>query len=60
MTIDTDRTLSATVFRINTHTDQYMNSQSNHPLHLKLGLAKALIRMADNLVSKTDDMLSDQ
>ena len=60
MTIDTDRTLSVTVFRKDTHTDQYLNFQSNNPLHQRLGLAKTLFHSADHLVSKPDDMLSEQ
>ena len=60
VTIDTDHTLSVTVFQKDTHTDQYLNFQSNHPLHQKLGLVKALFHRADNLVSKPDDMLSEQ
>ena len=39
VTIDTDRTLSVTVFRKDTHTDQYLIYQSNHPLIQKHVLA---------------------
>ena len=60
MTINTDRALSVTVFRKDTHTDQHLNSQSNYPLHQKLGLVKTLSHRADNLMSKPDDMLSEQ
>ena len=60
MTIDTDHTLSVTVFPKDTHTDQYLNFQSSHPLHQKFGLAKSLFHRADYLVSKPDDMLSEQ
>ena len=60
MTIDTDRTLSVTVFRMDTYTDQYLNLQSNQPLPQKLGLVKAMFHRVDNLVSKPDDMLSEQ
>ena len=60
VTIDTDHKLSMTVFRKDTHTDQYLNFQSSHPLHQKLGLVKTLFHRADNLVSKPDDMLSEQ
>ena len=35
VTIGTDSTLPATVFQKDTHTDQYLNVQSNHPLHQK-------------------------
>ena len=60
MTIDTDRTLSIAVCRKDTHIDQYLNFHSNHPLHQKHGLAKALFCRADNPVPKPDDMLSVQ
>ena len=60
VTIDTDRTLSVAVFRKDTHTDQYLNFQSNQSLHQKLGLAKTLFHWADSLVSKPDNMLAEQ
>ena len=60
VTIDTDHTLSATVFRNDTHTDQYLSFQSNHPLSQKHGVAKTLCHRSDNLMSKQDDMLSER
>ena len=59
VTIDTGRTLYMTVFRKDTHTYQYLSIQSNHPLQQKLGLVTTLFQRVDNLVSKTDDMLSE-
>ena len=58
VTIDTDRTLSVTVLQ-KTHTGQCLNFQSSHSLHQKLGLVDILLLRADNLVSKPDDMLSE-
>ena len=60
VTIDTDRTLSVAVFRKDTHTDQYLIFRSSHPLHKKPELVKTLFHRADNLVSKHDDMASEQ
>ena len=60
VTIDTDRTLSVTVFTGDTHTDKYVNFQSNHPLRQKLWLAKALFHRADILVCKPSDNMSEQ
>ena len=60
VTIDIERTFSVAIFRKDTHTYQYFNFQSSHPLHRKLGLVKTLFHRADNQVSKPDDMLSEQ
>ena len=60
VTIDTDRTLSVTVFQKDTHTDQYLNFQHNHPQHQKLWLVETLLHRTDSLVSKPDGMLSKQ
>ena len=59
MTIDTDRLLSVTVFRNDTYRSIF-DFQSNHQLHQKHGLVQALLHRSDNLVSKPDDMLSEQ
>ena len=60
VTIDTDHTLSANIFRKDAHTDEYLNFQSNHPPHQKLWLDKTLFHRADNLMSKPDEMFSEQ
>ena len=52
--------ISMLVFQKGMHTDQYLNFQSNHPLHDKLGLVRTLFHRADNLLSNPDDRLSKQ
>ena len=59
MTIDTDRTLSVTVFRKDTHADEYLNFQSSHTLHQCPGLITTLFHRADNPVPKQNDKLSE-
>ena len=60
MTIDTDRILSITVFRKDTHIDQCLNFKFSHTLHLKPWLVKTLFHRTDSLVTKANDMLSEQ
>ena len=39
-----DGSVKVLVYRKPTHTDQYLNYQSHHPLHQKLGLIRTLLR----------------
>ena len=43
------------VFRKATHTDQYLNFSSHHPVHQKLGVARTLIERCYDLVTDESD-----
>lgn len=51
-----DRSLSITVYRKPTHTDQYLNFHSNHQLSAKESVVSALFTRADNIVSNDEDL----
>ena len=46
-----DGTVTTTIFRKATHTDQYLNFTSHHPLHQKLGEVQSLINRKDTIVT---------
>ncbi|XP_072182282.1 uncharacterized protein [Diadema setosum] len=48
--VDSDGTLSTSVYRKPTHTDQYLNFQSHHPLVHKLAVIRTLFHRADTIV----------
>jgi hypothetical protein len=50
-------TLSTSVFRKSTHTGQYLNFNSNHPKHVKIGIAKCLFSRAGKICSTHDAKL---
>ena len=49
--LNSDRTLSSTVYRKPTHTDHYLQFDSNHPLIHKLGVIRTLHYRADTVIS---------
>ena len=50
-----DKSLSISVYRKPTHTDQYLNFQSNHQDSAKESVISSLLSRADNIVSKEED-----
>ena len=47
--------LKFTVYRKPTHTNQYLNFESHHPLHQKLGVVHTLFNRCDTVVSDPKD-----
>ncbi|XP_072041087.1 uncharacterized protein [Amphiura filiformis] len=50
-----DGTVKLMVYRKPTHTDQYLNYQSHHPLHQKLGVIRSLYYRKDTIVTEEAD-----
>ena len=43
------------IYRKPTHTNQYLQFQSHHPLHQKLGVVRTLLDRKDNIVTEEED-----
>ena len=54
--IKPDRTLDITIYRKPTHTDQYLNFASNHPLEHKLGVIQTLFHRAESVITDPDSV----
>ena len=50
-----DNTISLSIYRKPTHTNQYLNFQSHHALHQKLGVVNTLFDWCDNIVTRDTD-----
>ncbi|CAH1259177.1 Hypp2188 [Branchiostoma lanceolatum] len=53
--IQDDGSLCLNIYRKPTHTDQYLNFRSNHPLEHKLGVVKTLLHRADMIITDLHD-----
>ena len=53
--IQPDRSLKVQIFRKSTHTDQYLNFSSNHPIDHKLGVIRTLNHRAETVVTEPQD-----
>ena len=58
--INEDGSIKTRVFRKETHTDQYLSFQSNHPLEHKRGVVKTLMYRANNIVSDLGDRIKER
>ncbi|KAI8519601.1 hypothetical protein Bbelb_028580 [Branchiostoma belcheri] len=54
--IQEDGSLQIRIYRKPTHTDQYLNFDSNHPLDHKLGVVRTLFHRANTIVSDPQDL----
>ena len=52
--INEDGMIKTRVYRKDTHTDQYLNFQSNHPLEHERGVVKTLAHRAKTVVSERE------
>ena len=50
-----DGTIKLLVYRKSSHTDQYLNYNSQHPLHQKLGVKRTLYDRKDNSYWEKED-----
>ncbi|XP_072050219.1 uncharacterized protein [Amphiura filiformis] len=55
-----DGTVKLLVYRKPTHTDQYLNYQSHHPLHQKLGVIRTLYNRKNTIVTEDEDKVEEE
>ena len=56
MVVESDGSISMKVSRKDTHTDQYLNFNSNHPLEHNKGVVRTLMNRVDRLVSDETEL----
>ena len=55
-----DGKLTTKVYRKATHTDQYLQFTSAHPLHQKLGVIRSLLDRKDSVITKDEDKTQEE
>jgi hypothetical protein len=55
-----DYSIKTTVYRKKTHTNQYLNYESHHPLIHKLGVVRTLLDRIDTVVSEPEDKMMEE
>ena len=55
-----DGTIKLQVYRKPTHTDQYLNYKSHHPVHQKLGVVRTLMDRKDHIVTEEEDKINEE
>jgi hypothetical protein len=55
-----DCTVKLLVYRKPTHTDQYLNYQSHHPLHQKLGVIRTVYDRKDQVITEQADKKAEE
>ena len=54
-----DGSVKLLTYRKPTHTDQYLNYKSHHPLHQKMGVIRTLFDKKDRIVTEDDDKIQE-
>ena len=55
-----DGSVKNLIYRKATHTDQYLNFSSHHPVHQKLGVVHTLFDRMNTIISEKDDIKSEE
>ena len=55
-----DGSVKLLIYRKLTHTEQYINYKSHHPLHQKMGVIRTLFDKKDRIVTEDDDRLQEE
>ena len=55
-----DGSIKLLIYRKKTHTDQYLNFSSQHPLHQKLGVIRTLFDRMNKIVTEEPDRLAEE